>query len=88
MKKEIKPGKLASMTHYELYPEKWKKELDEMARLNKHQYETRTEMATDMFQCGRCKQWKTSYYEVQTKSADESMTCFIRCLVCGKQWRQ
>ena len=27
---------------------------------------------------------KCTYYEVQTRSADESMTIFITCLTCGK----
>ena len=88
MKKEIKPGTLAYMEPQELYPEHWKQLLDEKAWRDKMQFEARKEMATDMFQCGRCKKWETTYYELQTRSGDESMTCFITCVNCNKKWTQ
>lgn len=31
------------------------------------------EAETDAFQCGKCKQRKTRYYQMQTRSADEPM---------------
>ncbi|KAK0539859.1 transcription elongation factor TFIIS [Tilletia horrida] len=34
---------------------------------------------TDAFECGRCKQRKTKYYQQQTRSADEPMTTFVTC---------
>jgi len=43
---------------------------------------------TDEFKCGKCKQRKCSYYQQQTRGADEPMTVFIRCIVCGNRWRQ
>ena len=41
-----------------------------------------------ILQCRKCKSKKTSYYQLQTRSADEPMTIFITCLNCGKHWRQ
>ena len=41
-----------------------------------------------LFRCGKCKSNRTTYYQMQTRSADEPMTIFIRCLNCGKDWRQ
>ncbi|KDE03785.1 transcription elongation factor S-II, variant [Microbotryum lychnidis-dioicae p1A1 Lamole] len=35
---------------------------------------------TDAFQCGKCKQRRTMYYQMQTRSADEPMTTFVTCL--------
>lgn len=40
-----------------------------------------------MFKCGKCKTYKTTYYQLQTRSADEPMTCFHTCLNCGNKWR-
>ncbi|GLC36228.1 hypothetical protein PLESTB_001366200 [Pleodorina starrii] len=42
---------------------------------------------TDMFQCGRCKQRKCTYYQMQTRSADEPMTTFVTCTNCGQRWK-
>lgn len=40
-----------------------------------------------LFQCRKCKKRKTTYYSVQTRSADEPMTNFITCLTCGNKWK-
>ncbi|PWN41856.1 transcription elongation factor [Ceraceosorus guamensis] len=42
---------------------------------------------TDAFECGRCKQRKTRYYQKQTRSADEPMTTFVTCVVCNNKWK-
>jgi transcription elongation factor S-II len=52
------------------------------------QLEGNKAMATDLFKCGRCKKRETTFYELQTRSADEPMTQFITCVNCGNHWRQ
>ena len=42
---------------------------------------------TDQFQCGKCRQRKCTYYQMQTRSADEPMTTFVSCLNCGNRWK-
>lgn len=37
--------------------------------------------------CGRCKTYKTTHYQLQTRSADESLTTFVKCHLCNKNWR-
>ena len=44
-------------------------------------------MATDQYQCGRCHKRLCTYYQLQTRSADEPMTTFVTCLNCGKRWK-
>jgi DNA-directed RNA polymerase subunit M/transcription elongation factor TFIIS len=39
------------------------------------------------FTCVRCKSKKTSYYQLQTRSADEPMTTFVTCLNCDRNWK-
>jgi len=42
---------------------------------------------TDQFKCGKCKQRKCKYYQLQTRSADEPMTTFVTCVNCGNRWK-
>jgi transcription elongation factor S-II len=79
---------IAFMAYQQLFPEHWKKLLDEKYKRDAVIYEDKTEAMTDMFKCGRCKQNKCTYYELQTRSADEGMTTFITCVNCGNRWRQ
>jgi|TARA_B110000908_G_C10206819_1_gene428154 DNA-directed RNA polymerase subunit M/transcription elongation factor TFIIS len=41
-----------------------------------------------LLQCGRCKKFTVSYYQRQTRSADEPMTCFAKCHTCDRSWKQ
>eukprot|EP00210_Caulerpa_lentillifera_P001636 g1574.t1 len=43
---------------------------------------------TDAFTCGKCRQSKCTYYQMQTRSADEPMTVYITCTVCRNRWKQ
>jgi transcription elongation factor S-II len=47
----------------------------------------RLEDYTGMFKCPKCKSWKTTYYQLQTRSADEPATNFHTCLDCDKRWK-
>ena len=42
---------------------------------------------TDMFTCYKCKSTNCSYYQLQTRSADEPMTTYVTCLECGQRWK-
>ncbi|KAG8644815.1 transcription elongation factor TFIIS isoform X3 [Manihot esculenta] len=42
---------------------------------------------TDQFKCGRCGQRKTTYYQMQTRSADEPMTTYVTCVNCNNHWK-
>ena len=85
--KEIKAHTLAYMTHQEMIPDRWKLliELQEIKEANK--YTPKIEASTDNFTCWKCKSKECSYYQLQTRSADEPMTTFVTCLNCGKRWR-
>lgn len=39
------------------------------------------------FTCNRCRSKKTTYYQLQTRSADEPMTTYVSCLNCDKNWK-
>ena len=86
-KGEFKAHELAFMTHQELYPEKWKYLIDKKIKRDKSEGVVDLSAATDEFFCFKCKKRKCSYYQMQTRSADEPMTTFVTCLLCGNNWR-
>lgn len=38
-------------------------------------------------QCGKCKQKRVSFAQAQTGRANEPMTTFCQCTICGHRWR-
>lgn len=55
--------------------------------LNKARGATSAQAETDMFKCGKCKGRKCTYFQMQTRSADEPMTTFVTCVNCGNHWK-
>lgn len=85
---EFSLEEIPSMTSYEMFPEKWFELRDKQLQREQKILEGNKSRATDQFKCRRCQKRECTYYELQTRSADEPMTCFISCLNCGKEWRQ
>jgi len=83
----IKSQDIAFMTHQEICPDKWKKLIEDKKIRDKQKYEPNIEASTDNFTCNKCKSKKCTYYQLQTRSADEPMTTFVTCLECGKRWK-
>lgn len=85
--KTLKSSNVAFMTHIELKPKKWEKLIEEKIQRDKHKYEFKMEAATDTFTCRKCKSKKCTYYQMQTRSADEPMTTYVSCIDCGNRWK-
>ena len=83
----IQSQKIAFMTHQEICPDKWKQLVEDKKVRDKQKYEPNIEASTDNFTCNKCKSKKCTYYQLQTRSADEPMTTFVTCLECGKRWK-
>jgi DNA-directed RNA polymerase subunit M/transcription elongation factor TFIIS len=79
---------IPSMSSYEMFPENWFALKDKLLQREQKILEGNKSRATDQFKCRRCNKRECTYYELQTRSADEPMTIFITCLNCGKEWRQ
>jgi DNA-directed RNA polymerase subunit M/transcription elongation factor TFIIS len=91
--KRVKDGEfdisaIPTLTSYEMFPEKWFEFKDKLLQREQKILEGNKSRATDQFKCRRCNKRECTYYELQTRSADEPMTIFITCLNCGKEWRQ
>lgn len=85
LNKEIAPQTLAFMTHQEMNPEHWKVLIEQKIKRDANKFTTNIQASTDMFTCKKCKSKRCTYFELQTRSADEPATIFITCLDCGKQ---
>jgi len=83
----IKPHIVAFMTHQELNPDKWAALIDAKSKRDANKFETNIAAATDTFTCRKCKGNQCTYYQMQTRSADEPMTVYISCCNCGNRWK-
>lgn len=76
----------------EIYPDVWEavfqRQIDkELIRL-KNEGKELAEALEGNYTCNKCKCKKVTYYELQTRSADEPMTAYFTCLNCGNHWKE
>ena len=83
----IEPHQISFLKHSELLPEKWKEQTEEKKLRLENKYFPKIEASTDNFTCGKCKSKACTYYQLQTRSADEPMTTFVTCTFCGNRWK-
>jgi transcription elongation factor S-II len=79
---------IISLTETELFPERNRELAEKMFLREQRLLEGNKAAATDQFRCPRCSKRQCTFYEMQTRSADEPMTIFIQCVNCGKRWTQ
>lgn len=85
----ISGERLRNMRPQEMANDELKKEMEAIGKQNlfNAQGAKETRSVTDRFTCGKCKQKKVSYYQMQTRSADEPLTTFCTCENCGNRWK-
>lgn len=84
---ELPVQTFAFMTHQEMKPERWAELITKKIKRDASRFDTNIEASTDMYTCKKCRSKKCTYYELQTRSADEPATIFVTCLDCGKHWK-
>lgn len=84
---EVTPQSVAFMTHQELHPELWKDLIEKKIKRDANKFNNNIQASTDMFTCKKCRSKRCTYYELQTRSADEPATIFVTCLDCGKNFK-
>lgn len=77
--------RVAFLTPQELNKQKWTAVIDKYALREEKRKNITT---TDLYQCFKCKERKCQITEQQTRSADEPITKFITCLVCGNVFKK
>jgi len=78
---------LAFITHQEIKPDQWATLIKEKSVKDLNLFEDNSEAATDTFTCYKCRTKKCTFYQLQTRSADEPMTTFVTCINCGFRWK-
>ncbi|KAJ2312857.1 transcription elongation factor TFIIS [Coemansia sp. RSA 2705] len=85
----ISAERFCSMTSEEMASKELRDEIEKMKEENlfKAKGAKPPEATSSEFKCGRCKQRKCTYFQMQTRSADEPMTTFVTCTVCEHRWK-
>lgn len=86
---EILADRFVTMTYDELKSAEQRKkdEAFEKENMKNAQVPQAEKSISTEFKCGKCGQRKVSYSQAQTRSADEPMTTFCECTVCGNRWK-
>ena len=84
---KAEPDKIAFLSHQEMAPDKWMLLQEEKRKRDTYMLSQTLAATTDLFKCGKCKSRKCTYYQLQTRSADEPMTTFVVCVECEARWR-
>ena len=87
---ELPPAELLDLSSEQLASDAARAKNDEIrAHMKKETERTQnvTGNVTDMFRCSKCKKRRCTYYQMQTRSADEPMTTFVRCVECSHRWK-
>ncbi|CAG7874234.1 transcription elongation factor TFIIS [Brassica rapa] len=86
---EVSPEKLITLSGEEMASDKRKQETNQIKEKFLFDCERgqAPKASTDQFKCGRCGQRKCTYYQMQTRSADEPMTTYVTCVNCDNHWK-
>lgn len=86
---EVKPERLVTMSPEEMASDERQRQIENIKEkaLFECQRGGEATATTDQFKCARCGQRKCTYYQMQTRSADEPMTTYVTCVNCSKRWK-
>ena len=88
--KSLDTRKLADYTAIQLNPDGLAAQAEFKRRaldLKREEAKKKEQDYEGLFKCRKCKSTKTSYYQMQTRSADEPMTTYVTCNNCGLKWK-
>lgn len=83
---DVRPSEVGTLSHRAMWPERWSAREMQLGH-NIVVIQGAVHTAPSMLQCRACRKYTVSYYQMQTRSADEPMTVFCECNECGKRWK-
>lgn len=89
MSGEVAPERFVTMSYDELKSAEQRRKDEEFEKENMKnaQVPQAEKSISSEFKCSKCQQRKVSYSQAQTRSADEPMTTFCECTICGNRWK-
>lgn len=86
---QVKAERLIDMSPEEMASDQRQREIEQIKEKALFECERAAapKASTDQFKCGRCGKKETTYYQLQTRSADEPMTTFVTCVNCNNHWK-
>jgi DNA-directed RNA polymerase subunit M/transcription elongation factor TFIIS len=87
MATNMTPTEFVDSTAVDLNPKRWKEMIQKIIEKEKAMYSKKSTASIFMY-CSSCKKkTRCDYYQLQTRSADESMTTYANCINCGNHWK-
>jgi len=85
----ISSARMAKMSAEEMASAEMKKIREQFVKegINDSQLAMVQGTKTDLLKCNKCGKRNCTYNQLQTRSADEPMTTFVLCNVCGNRWK-
>jgi DNA-directed RNA polymerase subunit M/transcription elongation factor TFIIS len=87
IKGDIDPKLVAFMTHQDINPARWNEIIKRKTIRDESKLSNGVKANTSLYTCKKCKSKNCTFYEAQTRSADEASTIFVTCLNCGKNFK-
>ena len=84
---EIKSHEIGEMSHQEMDIGRWANMIEQKRKRDQSKTQLNVNIDDGAFTCRKCGSQKTTYYQLQTRSADEPMTTFVQCTQCPARWR-
>lgn len=84
--REFTEFELVEFDAADIFPERYSQIIAEYNALQPKEINQDENEENGLFRCGKCKTYRTSYYQMQTRSADEPLTTFVSCK-CGNKWK-
>lgn len=85
----IQPEQVVNMTPEEMASDDRQRQNQEIKEKALFDCErgAKRQASTNQFKCSRCGKNECTYYQMQTRSADEPMTTYVTCVNCENHWK-
>lgn len=89
LSRSLEPKAVVKMTSKDLANAEKKEERRKLHEFNLREAAAgnKQEASTSEFRCGKCKERKCTYFQMQTRGADEPLTTFVHCVNCNNRWK-